>query len=131
MAAGIVVAAMIALALRAQTSFAEVATAAASKGLGFICGEYTMAKWPAKPGMRLAGDFRFALAGNVEYRDYRLEAYYSYNTKQQILYRLPEVQNPQVPFEPMTLAIMARLKQERRSTSRWNRSIFWAQSERK
>jgi hypothetical protein len=50
----------------------------------------------------------------MEYRDYRLQVYYSYDLKEQVLYRGPDVaRNPSNYFESMVAAITVLLQQER------------------
>lgn len=113
-AAAVVVAAMAGLALRAQTSFAEVAAAALKQPWIHVqqvrdddtAGEVWYSQSLAISASRSRD--------SIEYRDYRLQVYYSYDFKEQVLYRGPDVtRSPSNHYESVAAAMTVLLKQER------------------
>jgi hypothetical protein len=113
-AAAIVVAATVGLVLRAQTSFAEVAAAALKMPWIHVqqarVDGTTGEAWYS-PTLAISAS---RSRESIEYRDYRLQVDYSYDPKDQVLYRGPDVtRSPLNHYESMVAAMTVLLQQER------------------
>ena len=87
--AAAVLAAVVALSLRPQIGFAQVAAAVLEKPwvhARTVEGGTQISEMWYSPGKRICG---WRLPGATKYEDYRLEVYHSYDPKENVLYRLP------------------------------------------
>jgi hypothetical protein len=113
-AAAVVAAIVVALALRAETSFAEVAAAVLKQP--WIHAQETFTGGKMSEGWFSESQQISVLRrpDSVEYRDGRLQVYYTYNLKEQVLYRGPEYRRTASNYYgSMAAGICLLLQQER------------------
>jgi hypothetical protein len=113
-AAAIAAVVVVGFVFRAQTSFAEVATAALKQP--WIHVQQTNADGTTTEAWYSTSQAISALRrpDSIEYRDYRLQVYYSYDLKEQVLYRSPDVtRSPSNYYESMAAAIAVLFQQGR------------------
>jgi hypothetical protein len=111
--AAAVLAAVVALSLRPQIGFAQVAAAVLEKPwvhARTVEGGSQIGEMWYSPGKRVCG---WRLPGAMKYEDYRLEVYHSYDSKENVLYRLPIFSTRQAgDFEAMADAMAAIVHRE-------------------
>jgi hypothetical protein len=113
-AAAVAAATVVGLVLRAQTSFAEVAAVALKQP--WIHAQQTNADGTTTEAWYSASQAISVLRrpDSIEYRDYRLQVYYSYDFKEQVLYRSPDfTRSPSNYYESMATGITVLVQQER------------------
>jgi hypothetical protein len=113
-AAAAAVAATIGFMIRPQTSFADVAAEVFKQPwihVQITSPDGNKGESWCSPSKEITA-WRFH--DSIEYRDYRLHVYHSYDLKEQVLYRGPDLsRHPIDTFEPMVMALTVLAKEDR------------------